>query len=280
MDAAQVRERWRAALAQWEIPPQILANATASPWQLPAKQLASRSRRQLHEPSGLSYEVAAEALQPGGDVLDVGAGAGAASLALRSVAASITAVDSDDSMLATFADLATAAAVRFQCVAGTWPEVAARVAPADIVVCHHVLYNVADLAPFVLALTEHARIRVVIEITSRHPATLFNPLWEMVHGLQRPTGPTATDAIEVIATTGLTPQWRQWQRPVTPTDIDYAELVSSACQRLCVGPDRRGDVDRALRALGVGPDRPYLGDDTRQLVTIWWDVRARTADLG
>lgn len=274
MSAAQVQDRWRTALAQWEIPPEILAHATTSPWQLPAKLFVSRSRQQLRTPSGVSYEVAVEAVRPGASVLDVGAGAGAASLALRHNAAFITAVDSDTSMLASFAELATHAGIGFQCVAGTWPAVAAGVEPADIALCHHVLYNVADLAPFVRALTEHARSRVVIEITATHPATLFNPLWETVHGLRRPTGPTATEAIEVIATTGVTPRWRQWQRPMTSTGADYAELVSLACQRLCVGPDRRGDVESALRALGVGPDRPYLGDDMRQLVTIWWDIHS------
>jgi len=272
MHAAQVQERWRNALAQWEIPPEILANATASPWQLPVQPFAARSRQQLRNPSGVSYAVAVETLQPGASVLDVGAGAGAASLAVRHIAGSITAVDSDPSMLATFAELATVAAVRFQCVTGGWPAVAEAVEPADLVLCHHVLYNVADLAPFVQALTDHARHRVVIEITARHPATVFNPLWEVVHGITRPAGPTATDAIEVIATTGVAPRWRQWQRPATPLEADYAELVSSVCRRLCVGPAQRGDVENALRALGVGPDRPYLGDDVRHLMTIWWDT--------
>ena len=264
-------ERWRAALGEWRIPPEILAGAAAAPWTLPVKIFAGRARRQLETPSGLSYEMALEALPPGGSVLDVGAGAGAASLALRGVAGAITAVDESEAMLATFAELASAASVPADTVLGTWPVMAPAVEPADVVLCHHVVYNVADLVPFIDALTEHARCRVVVELTARHPAALLNPLWSGLHGIDRPTGPRAADAIDVIASTGVDPRWQVWQRPITQDGTDYAELVASTCRRLCLGPERMSDVEAALRDQGVRPDRPYLGDATRELVTIWWD---------
>lgn len=232
---------------------------------------AGRARRQLEKPSGFSYEIAAEALPPGGSVLDVGAGAGAASVALRGTAGSITAVDKNATMLAVFADLAAAAAVPAVTVTGEWPADAATVAAADVVVCHHVLYNVPDLSTFVTALTEHARERVVVEITAAHPAALLNPLWSAIHGIARPTRPQAADAIDVIAATGVHPQWRTWQRPITQDGTDYDELVKSTCRRLCVGPERASDVEAALRDLGVTRARPFLGAPMRDLVTIWWD---------
>ena len=43
--------------------------------------------------------------------------------------------------------------------------------------CHNVLYNVPDLAPFVVALTMHARRLVVAEVTGEHPLVSLNPLW-------------------------------------------------------------------------------------------------------
>lgn len=230
-----------------------------------------RARRQLDEPSGVSYEIAAQALSARGTVLDVGAGAGAACLALRGRAGTIVAVDERPDMLGALADLATAAAVPVVTVAGSWPEVAARVPPADVVVCHHVLYNVPDLAPFVAALSAHAVGRVVVELTPHHPAALLNPLWRTLHGVERPTAPTAADAIEVISATGVRPRWRAWQRPVTPEGTSYRELVATTCRRLCLPPQRLDDVEAALRALGAGPDRPYLGGPTRDLVTVWWD---------
>jgi ubiquinone/menaquinone biosynthesis C-methylase UbiE len=270
--AGTAAQRWRAALAAWQIPPAILAGAAESPWTLPTAMFAGRTRTQLDAPSGTSYDLAIAALPAGGSVLDVGAGAGAASLALRDRAGEITAIDENAGMLATFADLAVGTPART--IVGRWPEIAARVDDADIVVCHHVLYNVPDLDLFVTALTSHARRRVVVEMTPQHPASLLNPLWSALHGIERPTDPTAADAIAVIAATGVEPHATHWRRPITRDGTGYDELVASTCLRLCLGPDRRGDVEAALRDLGVGPDRPYLGEPTRDLVTIWWQPPA------
>ena len=44
-----------------------------------------------------------------------------------------------------------------------WPDVASQAPPADVVVSSHVLYNVPDIGPFLVALHEHARRRVVVE---------------------------------------------------------------------------------------------------------------------
>lgn len=272
IDTVTAAERWRAALEEWRIPPDILAGAAASPWMLPVKMFAGRAREQLEVPSGLSYEVAVEALPPGGHVLDVGAGAGAASLALRGFAAEVTAVDESEAMLATFQALTGAAAVPVHTVLGTWPAVASTVPQADVVLCHHVVYNVADLVPFVVALTDHARRRVVVELTTHHPAALLNPLWSELHGIERPDRPRAVDAIEVIASTGVNPQWQVWRRPITEVGTSYDELIASTCRRLCLGPERMGDVEAALQHQGVRPERPYLGDAMRDLVTIWWDT--------
>ena len=82
-----------------------------------------------------------------------------------------------------------------------------------MVTCHHVLYNVADLGPFVAELTSHARRLVVVELTARHPLSGLNPLWERFHGLVRPTVPTAYDALAVLEELGLAPGHEIWSRP-------------------------------------------------------------------
>jgi CTP:molybdopterin cytidylyltransferase MocA/SAM-dependent methyltransferase len=270
--APDAARRWREALAQWEIPAGILAGAAASPWTLPVPKFVGRAQHQLDAPSGVSYEVAVQALPEHGTVLDVGAGAGAASLALRARTPAITAVDERPEVLVELADLAAAAAVPVATLPGTWPRVSDQVSAAHVVLCHHVLYNAPDLVPFVEALTAHALRRVVVEITPDHPMSALNPLWRMLHRVERPTGPTAADAIEVIAGTGVRPRWRAWQRPITQDGTSYEELVASTARRLCLPAERRAEVDAALRACGAGPDRPYLGDPTRNLVTVWWDV--------
>ena len=90
-------------------------------------------------------------------MLDVGCGAGATSLPLAPLARTIVGVDESDVMLASFEAGARAAGVAATTHRGRWPEVAARVGQADVVVCGHVLYNVAEPAPFVAALEARAR---------------------------------------------------------------------------------------------------------------------------
>src|SRR6266508_869727 len=63
----------------------------------------------------------------------------------RSRADRLVAVDESAGMLEAFRAAAAAAGVAAETVQGHWPEVAARVAAADVVVCHDVLYNVQDL---------------------------------------------------------------------------------------------------------------------------------------
>ena len=64
-------------------------------------------------------------------------------------------------MLDVFALEAAARGVQCTTVLGDWPAVSAPTPACDVVVCHHVFYNVQDLAPFVTELSAHARRRVV-----------------------------------------------------------------------------------------------------------------------
>src|SRR4029450_13680961 len=106
-----------------------------------------------------------------------GAGAGAASLPLAGTAGRLVAGDESPEVLGSFLAAAEAAGVAAEGIQGSWPEVAGRLGPADVVVCHHVLYNVADLAPFASALTGHARRRGVAELTDGHPLAGLGPRW-------------------------------------------------------------------------------------------------------
>jgi SAM-dependent methyltransferase len=263
--------RWREDLESWAIPPEILAAAPETPWGCPtglfarAAEEATAAREGRHrEPPSPSRRRALEALPDGGSVLDVGAGGGAASLPLCPPAAAVTAVDQSPAMLAAFAELAARLGVEHREVEGLWPAVAAEVGPADVVVCHHVLYNVGDLVPFALALTDHARERVVVEITADHPQATLNPLWERFHGNVRPTRPTAADALAVLGDLGLDVGVEEFDAPPRwGHSHDRAELVAFTRRRLCLPPERDPDVDAVL------PDAT-----PRPTVTMWWPGRA------
>ncbi len=275
VDLDTLLERWRAALLAWAIPEHITAAVAESPWVLPRQVFARRADRVSAAPSGPSFERAWAALDPPGSLLDVGSGAGAASLPLLPRATSLTAVDVDAGMLEHLSERAAAAGVAVRAVLGTWPEAAGRAGPADVTVCHHVLYNVASLRPFLDALTGSARRLVVAEVTARHPLTVLNDLWLRFHGLRRPTSPAAADLIEILAAMGLRPEHRAWRRPGGRDYAGFDELVDVTRRRLCLPPERAGEVGQALVESGVDPDDPVdLGSSGREVVTIWWNGAA------
>lgn len=274
-------EAWKEALAEWAIPDEILAAAPESPWVLPAQlfgrradsQSASQAAREIARQQSISLTRAAEALRPEGTVLDVGAGAGAASLPLVEWTTELVAVDHEPAMLEQLRSRAVALGVPVTTIEGSWPLVAERTPTCDVVVCSHVLYNVPELAPFTDALARHARRRVVLELTGMHPASALNPLWLRFHGLRRPSRPTWQDAVHALSATGVTPVVeRELNPPARPQAASFAELVAWTRRRLCLSPERDAEVAAALTDLGAQPERPESWSLRPQgLVVIWWD---------
>ncbi|TMG50366.1 MAG: class I SAM-dependent methyltransferase [Chloroflexi bacterium] len=254
--------RWQQALASWAIPEHILAQAPEDPWALPVA---------LFEPgqSGLtpSHHRALEALASGGQVLDVGAGRCAMSLPLRPPADRIVAVDSQPAMLENSpADIT---------VVGSWPEAAAEAGPADVVVCGHVLYNVADLAPFIEALQHAARRRVVIEITRSHPRNrpLERALWKHFWDLERPTGPSWEDARSIVRGSGIEPHVELWESEQRGGFTGLDDLVAWMRQTVCLDSSRDDEVRSIVLEHAVERDgRWRLSVEPRELVTLWWDI--------
>lgn len=254
-------ERWRRALDAWAVPPEILAEAPESPWihppvlfQVPTEILPSPSHRR-----------AREALTPGATVLDVGCGGGVAAFALTPPAEHVIGVDQQPAMLAMFAANAEQRGVTCETVEGLWPAVASSTPRATVVTAHHVVYNVGDIAPFLVALDEHATARVVIEMPDQHPLASMSEAWRHFWGLERPEGPTPKDLLEVLDELGLDAQREQWTGPPrSEQDLDQAARFMRI--RLCLPESRESEVREFLVTHPVPP--------VRQLSTLWWDVAA------
>lgn len=260
-------DHWAQALAAWAIPPEILERAERDPWVHPVGRFASRADRAVAEPEGASFERAAEALrdQPGA-VLDVGAGAGAASLPLGPWATHITAVDSDPRMLSAFDERATRLGVAHSTVEGTWPQVSDAVARHDVVVVHHVVYNVPDIAPFLRALDAASARRVVLELPTHHPLTWQNPLWQKFHGVQRPTTPTAGDLVEIASALGFADVSADYwstrrEAGFAATGEGRTAQAEVVAQRLCLPQSQVPEVAEALAE---------VDNEQRDLVTLSW----------
>jgi SAM-dependent methyltransferase len=271
-------ELWDAAIAEWRLPESCVSAAGQAS---PHSDVAFSDRMTSEEirADTPSLALAREALGHGGTVLDVGCGAGSASLALarRSAQARrcgatavgrVVGVDARRDMLKAFAAHADRLGVQHTEIHGDWPGMSACAPVADIVVCHHVLYYVSALAPFVHALTAHAHRRVVLEIPEQHPTVRLRPLWQRFHGLDRPSGPNAGDAVRALRQLGLAVQIHPWT-PDGPTRSGDADFAAHICSTLCLPPDRQAEVREMLLALDLGRTLP--------MATLWWPAPHRAS---
>jgi SAM-dependent methyltransferase len=265
--------RWRESLAEWAIPEHILEAAPESPWSFSVQLFVSRAEAST-ERLTFSTRVALVALPEGGTVLDVGCGAGGASMPLVSRASSLVGVDTSGEMLEAFRKQAARAGARAETIEGRWPEVADHVPAADVVVCHHVAYNAPDLATFALRLTDHAYRRVVMEMTTTHPLSRLNELWLRFHGIVRPSRPTDMDAVLVLREAGLDVNWQQWNEPRGGGFARREDLSAWVRRHLCLPVEREPEVAEAIRAWIEERDGLF-GFPDRPVVTLWWEGTAR-----
>jgi SAM-dependent methyltransferase len=192
-------------------------------------------------------------------VLDVGCGGGAAGLALVPPAGRVVGFDPSAELLALFTARAGESGVDHAAVEGRWPDDSATAPVADVVVCHHVAYNVPAIGAFAGALTGHARRRVVMELTDRHPRSGVNALWRHFWGLDRPSGPTAEDAVAALAEAGIRPEVER--SPRITRNVSRQDRVASVRRYLCLPAERDPEIDALL-----GPEPDLAGE----FVTLWW----------
>jgi SAM-dependent methyltransferase len=269
-------EDWSTALRAWTIPQAILEAAPESPYGFPPELFARRAlTAAARSETTPTTRVALETLPDGGDVLDVGVGGGATSIPFAGRAGLLIGVDGSAELLTSFRSAAADAGVRSQAVLGTWPEVADEVPTVDVAVCGHVLYNVWDLAPFVRALDGHARRRVVLELTDRHPLAWMHDLWETFHGLTRPQGPTADDCEAALGELGIEPARDQRVQEGVGWFDRREDAVALVRRRLCLPADRDPEVDVALGHRLVEREGLWsAGPPSGTVVTLWWDRTA------
>ena len=255
-------DKWAADLALWAIPPEILSQVEAMPWIHSVSQFTPPAEI----PDSPSHQRAREALPAGGSVLDVGSGGGRASMAIAPPAASVVAVDTEQEMLNVLIDQARARGVTAQTFVGRWPDVADDVPSCDVVTCHHVVYNVADIIPFLLALNSHATRRVVLELPISHPQSNLAPLWKHFWNLDRPTNPTADDLLACALQAGLPAQMEVWvdESWGNRVELPVAERVATVRRRVCLNADRDEEI---ADFLATNPEEPE-----RRVATVWWDL--------
>lgn len=263
--------RWREQLEAWALPPQLLASVSESPYGWPESLWRRRAQSAVDRGEVTpTTERVIELGGPGGSVLDVGAGTGRASLPLARAGHPVTAVERSLSMLSGLRDLA--AGLPVEVVEGSWPEGAQLVGDHDVAICAHVVYDVADIGPFVKTLDEKAEGGVAIELTETHPWTHLGPFYRALHDLDRPSGPSANDFAQVVEEVlGITPNLDRWSRPPDLWFESSGEILELYGRRLLVAPERWPDLEALLAPEIIEVDgRFQFGTEPRRFVTAWW----------
>jgi SAM-dependent methyltransferase len=258
--AVRPGDRWRQSLLESAVPQDILDRAPDPEPVLEPERFRWDPEEDARQPVRPSRRRALEALPDGGTVLDVGVGGGASSLGLAPKVGLIIGVDPLDGMLESFEASARAAGLATQVVLGTWPDVAGEVGAADVAVCHHAIYRVAEIEQFVNALTAHARHRVVLELSAHSPLSAFNFLWKAIHGIERPDRPVADEAHAVLEAMGLAVEREDVVLPPRAREIT-PDHVAFVRRRLYVGPERDEEIAELLRARTPQEQR---------VAALWW----------
>lgn len=239
--------KWADQLEEWAVPTHILDHAPTSPW---AHNTSTFAVDDTLDRGVLSAEVARTVLPlDGGSVLDIGCGGGRAAMSLVPPAGRVIGVDENPAMLAEFTRAAAAVGARSMTIEGVWPDVAIETPVADVVVCHHVAYNVAEIEPFIGALTGHARLAVVLVLPTVHPQSAWSPGWKHFWDLDRPDGPTSDDFGLVLTEMGLEAERWEMPRPALANGAsDPATRVPAGLRRMCLGDDRADEMAAFLDA--------------------------------
>ena len=159
---------------------------------------ASSYARSTHARSDEFLRILEPYLAPLKTLIDVGAGTGRHATPLAERLEWVTAVEPSDGMRSHIPPRDN-----MTVVASTWED--ADVAPADLVICSHVLYGVAEPLPFIDKLQRSARERVFLmmrESDLPHPAATLR---KKLIGTDGPRLPRFSELFMLLVQTGVAP---------------------------------------------------------------------------
>ncbi len=204
--------RWREIVEARE----TLASGHADPgyWDRRAASFARSTRTRTDE----FLQVLDPFLSPRKTLIDVGAGTGRHAVPLADRLEWVTAVEPSEGMRSHIA-----ARDNVTVVASVWED--AEVAPADLVICSHVLYGVAEPVPFLTKMERSARERVFVmmrESDLPHPAAEVR---RRLLGDMGPRLPRFSELFMLLVQMGAAPDVVFLRYPITTRYKDIEEAV-------------------------------------------------------
>jgi SAM-dependent methyltransferase len=197
----------RATLARGHADPQY--------WDRRARSYARSTHARVDE----FLEVLEPYLSPRKTLIDVGAGTGRHTSPLADRLEWVTAVEPSEGMRSQISPRDN-----ITVVASTWED--AEVAPADLVICSHVLYGVAEPVPFIEKMNQAARERVFVMLRESelpHPATVIR---KRLVGDAGPRLPRFSELFMLLVQVGMAPDVRYLRYPITQRYADLDEALA------------------------------------------------------
>ena len=206
-------------------------------------------------------------IEPECSALDVGGGAGRMALPMALKCEHVNVVEPSDSMITQLRESAMESGIdNVSVTQASWED--AKVAAADVVLCAHVVYGVADIEPFVRKLEAHANSLVVLLAFIESPMNRISRFWKPVHGDERIDMPALPELVNALWEMGIYPDV-QMLAPVMPDRFEDREVALTQLRnRLYVpsGSAEEGrlraamdelleDVDGGVRVKGIAPVR-------------------------
>jgi SAM-dependent methyltransferase len=213
-------------------------------------------------------------LSPTTRLTDVGAGAGRYALALAPEVASVIAVEPDPAMLTRLRAAVQDRRVKnVAVVERSWQD--AEVAPAEVVLCAHVLYPIEEAEPFVLKLDELAQRACFIALRDVVPEPEpLGRLWLRFHGQERCLQPGYMNAFNLLYELGIHANLHVEAIPGPSWSFaNLDDAVAFAREHLILREDGRGDIElrQELESVLVPSETGVrLPAQSSYLGVLWW----------
>ncbi len=183
-------------------------------------------------------------LRPDRTLIDAGAGYGRHAVPLAARLDWVTAVEPAEAMRAQIPPLEN-----LTVIASSWED--AEVAPADLVICSHVMYGVADPVPFLQKLDACARERAFVYLRDRQQLAVPDELYAFLAGRPRARQPVFRDLYNLLQQLGVQPDVSVLRYPAFIRYQGLDQAVEDCRERVGeVWDDERGRawLQRNLRA--------------------------------
>jgi len=235
MDEIDWAERWRRVVEDRDT--LASGHADSGYWDRRAASYARSTRTRVDE----FLQVLEPYLSQRRTLIDVGAGAGRHAGPLSERLEWVTAVEPSEGMRSRIPPRDN-----ITVIASTWED--AEVAPADLVICSHVLYGVAQPVPFIQKMNRSARERVFVMIRESelpHPAASIR---RQLYGEAGPRLPRFSELFMLLVQMGMAPDVDFIRYEVQNRYSDLEEAVADSRSLFGEGWDE-GSGRAALEAM-------------------------------